>query len=74
MIKMAARRRTPCLVTILSGLPLLCSTILPRRGLGGKRSPAGKSRLYAKNSPGWERFGLDHLVEKSYKYRLDKIF
>jgi hypothetical protein len=32
----------------------------------GQRFPEGKSRLYAKNSFGWERFGLDPLLEKSY--------
>jgi hypothetical protein len=37
-----------------------------RRALGGKRFPEGKARLYPKNSWGWERFGLDPLLEKSY--------
>jgi hypothetical protein len=37
-----------------------------RRGLGGQPFPEGKARFWPKNSWGWERFGLDPFLEKSY--------
>jgi hypothetical protein len=37
-----------------------------RHGLGGQRFPEGTARLEPKNSWGWERFGLDPFIEKSY--------